>query len=374
MWAPATGLASIVVLDEHDEALQEERNPTWHARDVAVERARRAAIPCLLVSPVPSLAALAWSAGRVAVPSRDDERAGWPLVEVDDRSQEEPWVTSPVSSRLVAHLRDRRLTVVCVLNSTGRAKRLVCRTCSQATVCERCGASVEEATAGVLHCGRCGMERPKVCQHCGSMALTGLRRGVNRLRDELEAAAGRPVVEVTGATAADQPLPSVGVYVGTEAVVHRVRHADVVAFLEFDSELLAPRYRAAEQALALLALAGRVVGGRGAGGRLLVQTRDPHHPVVDAALLADPGRVVADEAAVRESLGYPPARALALLSGDGAGEFAAGLRAAGADVVGPSSARYLVRGANWDALADLLAAVPRPPAARVRVEVDPPRI
>ena len=145
VWAPATGLASIVVLDEHDEALQEERNPTWHARDVAVERARRGAIPCLLVSPVPSLAALAWSAGRVAVPSRDDERAGWPLVEVDDRSQEEPWVTSPVSSRLVAHLRDRRLTVVCVLNSTGRAKRLVCRTCSQATVCERCGAAVEEA-------------------------------------------------------------------------------------------------------------------------------------------------------------------------------------------------------------------------------------
>ena len=58
-WAPVPGLAAVVVLDEHDEALQEERTPTWHARDVAVERARRAGVPCVLVSPCPTLAALA---------------------------------------------------------------------------------------------------------------------------------------------------------------------------------------------------------------------------------------------------------------------------------------------------------------------------
>ncbi len=241
-------------------------------------------------------------------------------------------------------------------------------------MCERCGAAVEEATAGVLHCGRCGLERPKVCQHCGSMALTGLRRGVNRLRDELEAAAGRPVLEVTGATAADQPPPSAGVYVGTEAVLHRVHHADVVAFLEFDSELLAPRYRAAEQALALLARAGRVVGGRGAGGRLLVQTRDPHHPVVDAALLADPGRIVA--------AGGGGARVARVPTGarPGPPQRRGRRRVRGrpslrrGQVAGPSEGRYLVRAGDWDRLADLLAAVPRPTAARVRVEVDPPRI
>src|SRR5207342_2268934 len=57
-WAPMPVMGAVVVLDEHDEALQEERAPTWHARDVAVERARRGGVPCLLVSPVPSLAAL----------------------------------------------------------------------------------------------------------------------------------------------------------------------------------------------------------------------------------------------------------------------------------------------------------------------------
>ncbi len=59
VFAPAPALASIVVIDEHDEMLQSEASPTWHAREVAIERARRAGVPCLLVSPCPSLEALA---------------------------------------------------------------------------------------------------------------------------------------------------------------------------------------------------------------------------------------------------------------------------------------------------------------------------
>ena len=61
VWAPCPDLRSIVVLDEHDEALQEERTPTWHARDVAIERARRAGAACLLVSPCPTVTALHWA-------------------------------------------------------------------------------------------------------------------------------------------------------------------------------------------------------------------------------------------------------------------------------------------------------------------------
>ena len=53
-FAPVADLAAVVVLDEHDERWQQERAPTWHARDVAVERARRAGVPCVLVSPAPS--------------------------------------------------------------------------------------------------------------------------------------------------------------------------------------------------------------------------------------------------------------------------------------------------------------------------------
>ena len=81
-----TGCGAIVVLDEHDEALQEERNPTWHARDVAIERARRSGIACLLVSPARRSSALAWAGAGVRRPSRSEERAGWPVVDIVDRS------------------------------------------------------------------------------------------------------------------------------------------------------------------------------------------------------------------------------------------------------------------------------------------------
>ncbi len=80
VWSPCAGMRSIVVLDEHDEALQEERSPTWHARDVAIERGRRAGVPSVLVSPCPSATALYWAEDSVQRPSVADERDGWPIL------------------------------------------------------------------------------------------------------------------------------------------------------------------------------------------------------------------------------------------------------------------------------------------------------
>src|SRR4029079_9282280 len=131
-----------------------------------------------------------------------------------------------------------------------------------------------------------------------------LRPGVTRLRDEIEAAAGRAAVLVTGS----EPLPpgDAKVSVAPEAALHRVEQADTVAFLDFDRELLAPRYRAGEQAMALLARAATVVGPRARGGRILVQTFLPQHPVLQAAVRADPGRLADHEREQRKLLGQPP--------------------------------------------------------------------
>jgi primosomal protein N' (replication factor Y) len=153
-----------------------------------------------------------------------------------------------------------------------------------------------------------------------------------------------------------------------------VTEADAVAFLDFDQELLAPRYRASEEAFALLARAARLVGGRRPGSRVLVQTRVPNHEVLDAALHADPARVSDAEARRRRDLGFPPAKAMAAISGPGADEFVATLGTPlGIDVLGPSKGTWLVRAASPDELADALARVTRP-AARLRIEVDPLRV
>ena len=368
VWATVPGLAAVVVLDEHDEALQEERMPTWHARDVAVERAHRLGIPCALVSPCPTVTALHWSGRRWMRPTADDERAGWPTVEVIDRRDDEPWKRSLLSSALIEAIRDRSLRVVCVHNVPGRARMLACRQCRVLLRCERCDAAVAQGDDGALTCARCSTVRPPVCQACGASGLATVRPGVTRLRDELEAAAVRPVIAVTADAPDPAQLAGADVFVGTEAVLHRVADADVVAFLDIDGELLAPRYRAGEQALALAVRAARLLGPRSRGGRLLVQTTMPDHEVVRSMVAADPGVVARAEAARRRALSLPPFGALARLSGPGAAEFAASLEVPAA----PDGDGFLVRAASWSVLADALDEVPRP-SARLRIEVDPAR-
>ena len=370
-WAPAVELAAVVVLDEHAEAHSEEGAPTWSARDVAVERARRAEVPCVLVSPVPSLEALSSGASLVR-PSRSVERAGWPVVDVVDRSREDPRTASDLySSRLVDLVRSGR-RVVCVLNRKGRARLLVCASCSELARCEACGAAVTaDGERARLGCGSCGTVRPAVCLVCGAGRFKARRLGVTRAREDLERLSGAAVAEVTGESG---PLPDVPVLVGTEAVLHRAERADAVAFLDLDGELLAPRYRAAEDTLGLLARAARLVGGRDGGGRLLVQTRLPQHEVVQSVLHADPSRFTAAESARRTDLAFPPFAALAEVKGVNADAYVSPLRGRpDVEVLGPADGAYLLRAPDHPTLCDALATLTRPPG-RLRVAVDPRRI
>ncbi|HEX2700573.1 MAG TPA: hypothetical protein VHM89_10275 [Acidimicrobiales bacterium] len=364
-WSPVPGLAAAVVIDAHDEAYREERSPTWNAWEVVAERAGRAGVACVLVSPCPTLEQLAW--GRLLAPARAAERSGWPVVEIIDRRRADPR-SGLYSDRVVDVVRGGG-RVACVLNRKGRAQLLACGACGELLRCEHCDGGLAQADDGdALRCRRCERTRAAVCQSCGAARLRRLRPGVTRVREELEALAGRPVAEVTGESA---DLPGAGVLVGTDALLHRLPAADAVVFLDFDRELLAARFRAAEQALALLARAARLVGGRAAGGRVVVQTRLPGHEVLRAAVHADAGRVAAHEAPRRADLRLPPAAALALVSGDGAG-FVAALGPE-VEVLGPADGRWLVRASDHTVLADALAAVPRT-GARLRVEVDPARV
>jgi primosomal protein N' (replication factor Y) (superfamily II helicase) len=444
-WAPCPGLAAVVVVDGHDEALVQEQAPTWSAVDVAVERARRAGAPCVVISPCPTVELLA--AATLLRVTPDAERAGWSVLDVVDRRGDDPRLG--LYSRAAVDAVRAGGTVLCVLNRVGRTRLLACSACGSIADCERCGAALASLVDGELSCPRCGLTRPVVCRACHSTRLRQLRIGVSRAREELQALAGRAVGEVTAAGVVDGDAE---VLVGTEAVLHHAGRADAVVFLDFDQHLLAPRLRAHQEAMALLARASRLAGGRRARGerapgRVVVQTRLPDHPVLTAAAVADPGRLADHEMEIRRQLRFPPVTALAAVSGPVAPEFIERLRATqtmpgspGADgspaaqdapgasgaqgaqdapgaqgaqdapgaqrasgaqgaqdapgahgapgargaghegggpepveVLGPDEGRWLIRAAGPAALADALAAVPRPPG-RLRIEVDPQRI
>ena len=197
------------------------------------------------------------------------------------------------------------------------------------------------------------------------------------------------MVEVDAATTSiETGAGAAAVFVGTEAVLQRVevrrRRPVLVAFLDFDQELLAPRSRAGEEALWLIVRAARLVAARDrTQTRVLVQTRMTDHEVVRAAVTGDPARVAEAERARRRALGFPPFGGLAEISGSVAAvdALAAALSHDPAlSVLGPDrkggTARALVRGGDPEVVATALAAAIPPARAlgRLHVEVDPMRV
>ena len=370
VWMPMPRLAAVAVFDEHSPRLQSERAPTWHARDVALERARRAGAPAVLVSPVPTLEAL--EAGKLETVGRTAERDGWPAVDVLDRRLDDP-----VRGGLFAEgLRDRLARsggrVAIVLNRKGRGRLLACKACGE-LVRTTDGRLPMRLVDDELVASDGTERRPVVCAQCGSTVLRNLRMGVTRAREDLASLTGEPVGELT---ADSDRVGAERIVVGTEAVLWRLQSAASVVFLDFDQELLAPRQRASEQALALLARGARLVGGRRGEGRLVIQTRQPDHPVVRAAVLADPSIMADIERPRRQELGLPPYGAQAKVSGPGSESFVSALREGAGSTVsirGPRDGQFLLRAPSHDPLLDLLARTPRP-AERLRVEVDPLRV
>ncbi len=370
-FATLARLAGVLVLDAEAPAYVEERAPTWSAVEMARRRADAAGVFFVATSAAPSAALLA-SLECVSVPAVV-ERAGWPTLEVVDRRGADPR-TGRYAERLATAIRQAAggaHPVVCVLNRTGRARRLACGTCGELARCVACGAAVGEArtAAGrMLVCPVCGQSRPVVCAACGAAGLKVLRVGAERAAEELAALSG---LEVATVAAGDRcALPDAAVLVGTEAVLHRVGRAALVVFLDIDVDLAAARLSAGERTLALLARAGRLVGARPAG-RVIVQTRSPDHEVLRAARAGDPTLFSEPELERRRALGLPPWRAVAALSGPGAHDLAASVRDAGIEVVEPEPGRVLLRAPTADLLASALWEA-RSTEADVRVALDPP--
>ena len=402
-WAPLPELSAALVLDAHDESYREESAPTYSAVDVVTERTRRAGSPCIVTSPCPPTVV---SAGRAldALPVAA-ERAGWSAVERVDRRGADPR-SGLFSEEFVRLARavlddpdavDRRGPLVCFYDRTGRARLLACAACGELAQCTTCGAAVAQHGTG-LRCPRCGSERPLVCAACGKLRMKTLRAGVSRLargggrppggrggggvRPGGRPFRGRTVRRRRGESrSGGEGIPATPVLIGTEAVLHRVRRAAAVVFLDIDLHLLAPRFSATDETLALLVRASRMVGPRHVGpasARLLVQTRVPDHPVLQAVARGDLSEVAAGEESMRRSARLPPFSALASLSGPLAAGYADALREAGAGTGVTLSelpdAAYLVQAPDHGALCDLLAAVPRPGGRGLRVAVDPAAI
>ena len=379
VFARVPDLRSIVVIDEHDDSLREERTPTWHARDVAIERAKQLNISCVLMSALPSVAAKAWANDRVLQSGEQEVQSEWPRIQLIDRTLDERWSNSLLSSDFIAELRDHSRRIVVILNTKGRARLLACASCKSLARCANCDAAVETGAEGQFSCPRCFVQRPQVCIKCSSAKFLTLKPGVSKLREEIAQAAGRKVsdvVEVSGSSNdADALDQAKMLFVGTEAALHRVHEADTVVFLDIDQELAAPRYRASEIVGSLLVHAARLVGRSDRGGKVMVQTHSIDSPVLQAMSTLHIDEYLQSVSDMRRFMELPPFGALAQLSGTNIDDAIEELRRnVFVHVSAGSDGSYLVKAADWQVLADALSEVEASKGVRLKVQVDPARV
>ena len=299
--APCAGLSSIVVIDEHDELHHEERAPTWNAPEVARERARRANVPCVLTSPVPSAAVMRTEkdVGRVSL-----GESQWPAISVVNLD-DVPVSGSLLSTELLESATTPGMTTVCVLNTKGKARLIACKSCRAVQACGECSSLLTQSDDGVLFCGRCKTEAGSVCVSCGRTSFVVPRGGVSQLVTQVVQSTRNPVVEVTAES--DDTWTKGSVFIGTEAVLYRIPAADVVVFADIDRDLGAPRITASREVLSLVARAARIVGAK---GRVVIHTRQPQHLLLQALAATDPSTALLDwmqkDIAQRQSFLLPP--------------------------------------------------------------------
>jgi len=419
VFAPLPRLGFLIVDEEQDGAYKQEEVPRYHARDVAVMRARLLGCPVLLGSATPALESYANAErGRyhlLTLPGRLGE-ARLPEVHVVDMRQELaragrlPLLSDLLRERMAAHLA-RGGQVLLLLNRRGYAAALLCRDCGLILRCPRCSVSlIWHATVARALCHHCGYARrvPETCPECGGSRLRHFGVGTQQLeRVVREAYPGARVARMDRDTAVGPAgyrailsrlaTGSLDVLVGTQMIAkgHDFPGVTLVGVLAADLTLNLPDFRAGERTFTLLT---QMVGRSGRGrepGEGIIQTFAPEHYAIRAALAQDYPAFYREEAPLRRARRLPPfTRTVRLLCAAPAEEIArasaerlAGLLQGvpGVEADGPAPAPLLrLRGAyRWHLLAKggtaaalhravraALAGVPPPGRAGLRIEVD----
>ena len=300
VFAPVRRLGLVWVHREAHPGHREERSPYHHVRDVALARARLESAVCVLAGHAPSAEAVAEAeAGQAAIVRvpRARERREAPLVEVVRPAEEDR------SPRLARALKETEGAFLLV-SRRGYGVARVCRACGEPARCLTCRGPVV-VSRGESRCAVCGAEA--ACQNCGGRAFGVERGGTERVQEWAAHSTSLPVVRIDEGDRAVAPGPG-RVVVGTAAAVKDFgpRRLDLVGVLDPDRARLRAGLHAAEQALATWMEAAMWAGPRTGEGRVVVQTRDPGDPAIQALVRWDPWHFHRAERKRREEAGFPP--------------------------------------------------------------------
>jgi primosomal protein N' (replication factor Y) len=335
VFAPVSDLALIIVDEEHDSSYKQEETPRYHARDVAVMRAKMANAAVVLGSATPSLESY-FNAKKnkyalIELPDRVEQRP-LPEVEIVDMRQEfqETGHEQVISRKLAEEIKDRlerKEQVMILLNRRGYSPVVLCRACGKKLECANCAiALTHHKREHKMVCHYCGYTAPvpKTCVHCGSEYVYFLGTGSEKLEELLHGMFPQARIArldrdtVRGHEDFERTLNALNegeldLLVGTQMIAkgHDIHGVTLVGVVGADVALGLPDFRAAERTFQLLTqVAGRA--GRGASpGKVILQTYFQDHYAVQYAAHHDFIGFYEKELRFRSWMHYPPYSSLA---------------------------------------------------------------
>jgi primosomal protein N' (replication factor Y) (superfamily II helicase) len=334
VFAPTTNLGLIVIDEEHDASYKQNESPRYHARDVAIMRAKALNIPVILASATPSLESWRQArAGRYRLLRLNERATAAPLPRMRYVPGKGRYVKLGLSDQMADAIRERIARSeqsLVLVNRRGFAPSLYCPHCAWSAPCKRCDAKLTlHQSIRSLRCHHCGFQSsvPSKCPACGHPELIGSGVGTQKLEQALaerfpNARIARADTDSLSGKYAWQQLyekilaREIDIVVGTQMLAkgHDFPALTLVGVIDSDRAIFSADFRAQEDLFALLTqVAGRAGRHSTEPGEVIVQTEFPAHPTYQAILRSDFDGFADETLKAREAFGLPPVTRMALV-------------------------------------------------------------
>ncbi|QMT31635.1 primosomal protein N' [Alysiella filiformis] len=327
VFTPIADLGLIVVDEEHDSSFKQDNDLRYHARDLAVWRARQAGCPIVLGSATPSLET--WHKAHAGIftlltlSHRANVAARLPEIQILDvrRLRLDNGLSPQVLQLLQNNVQQGGLSLV-YLNRRGFAPALFCGDCGHTFGCPHCSAKmVLHQRAGQLRCHHCDFRQPipQSCAECGNQDLTAIGQGTQRIETTLQQYLPHAQIARVDRDSTSHKNDwaelyariehrQIDILIGTQMLAkgHDFANLNLVVVLNADGSLFSSDFRAPERLFAeLMQVSGRA-GRAEKAGKVVIQTQLPEHAVFQAIRQQDFAQFATPELAQRQQFALPP--------------------------------------------------------------------
>lgn len=335
LFSPFKNLGVIIIDEEHEQSYKSETVPRYHARDVAIARAKMCGAKVVLGSATPSVDSYYRAMeGAYKLFTLNKRATGSSLANthiVDMREELRRGNKSIISGKLRSLIEDRlsrREQIMLFINRRGYESFVSCRACGKPIKCPHCDVALTQHGRNRLVCHYCGYTETftKVCKECGSPYVAGFKAGTEKVEGIVKLMFPQAKIlrmdadTTTTKNAHSKILASFAnheadILIGTQMIVkgHDFENVTLVGALAADLSLYASNYMSSERTFQLLTQAAGRAGRGGLPGDVVIQTYSPDNYAVTAAADQDYRAFYEKEIRYRKLMNYPPVRNMLLI-------------------------------------------------------------